>query len=390
MSTEGAHPGEHSAAGDAAEPLGRRRFFMPEQLMQDSAWLQATAHDLKQPLSKLQARFSGLPPDDPDAAYGSCVREVSAFIDEMYMLSMTARVREVEAAPFDLGRLFEVVIDHARPTTLADDISIEAQAEGIWLNVPRVWVFRILTNLVSNAIRHSGCRLVRLSARQDASRITLDVSDDGFGFKPHQRIALNHLEVQRDASRSMGSIDDVRGHGLKSAMLLATAMGGRLWLVTSNRNDGSTWRLELPDLLPNGPVRAVSGAEALKGRTVVVLDDEPHIARDVASRFAALGADAYPFSDALTLQTALVHRNLSPDLYVLDFMLSDGTVQRTVRNLSSRPGTFRAVILTGKPRYLAVRDLKVPLPVFTKPLRDDDFQQMCAMILNDANDLGRN
>lgn len=389
MSTERADLAGPTAGDSGETPPTRRRFYMPEQLARDSAWLQATAHDLKQPLSKLQARFSGVAPDHPDAAYASCVREVAAFIDEMYMLSMSARVREVEASAFDLARLFEVVIDHARPTTIADDIAIEARAEGIWLNVPRVWVFRILTNLVSNAIRHSGCRTVRLTARHDANQITIDVSDDGFGFKPNQRIALNHLEVQRDAAPSAGSIDDVRGYGLKSAMLLATAMGGRLWLVISNRNDGSTWRLELPDLMPNGPVRAVGGAQALKGRTVVVLDDEVHIAREVASRFAALGAEAYPFSDTLTLQTALVHRNLKPDLFVLDFMLSDGTVQRTVRNLASRPGKFRAVILTGKPRYLAVQDLKVPLPVFTKPLRDDDFQQMCEMILNEANDLGR-
>lgn len=362
-----------------------RRFVMPDALVQDSAWLHAAAHDLKQPLSKLQSRFSGMAPDHEDASYASCVRELVALIDEIYLLAITARVREVDASPFELGRLFDVVIDHARPATIADDIKIDAQASGLWLNVPRVWVFRILTNLISNAVRHSGCRRIEMSARTEGTHILIDVHDDGFGFKPHQRIALNHLEIQRDVTSSPSSINDIRGYGLKSAMLLATAMGGRLWLVTSNRNDGSTWRLELPDLMPDSQIKTVSGATALEGKTVVVLDDEPHIARDVAARFSALGAKAYQFSDGLTLQTALIHMKLKPDLLVLDFMLAEGTVHRTLRNLANRPGRLKAAILTGKPRYLAVQDLPVPVPILPKPLSEDDFQALCAMILSDNN-----
>ncbi|HLY16264.1 MAG TPA: histidine kinase [Bryobacteraceae bacterium] len=65
---------------------------------------------------------------------------------------------------------------------------------------------------ISNAIRHSDARHVRLSLRQQDGRITLEVADDGSGFGP------------RDAAQPV----DAAGIGLRSMRDLARELGGDL------------------------------------------------------------------------------------------------------------------------------------------------------------------
>jgi hypothetical protein len=377
MSTEPVDQGDPGQSG-----MQRRRFIMPAQLENDTAWVQACAHDIKQPLAKLKARFSGLAPGDPDDQFAACVRELNEYIDELYMLSMSSRAREIQADAVDLEGLFQSVLDNALPTAMTDAVQLKAESNGIWLRVPRAWLFRILVNLVANAVRHSGCRKVVVFARLWQGGVSIEVADDGFGLSDAMLHTVNQLEVAAGDSAARPSVQEVKGYGVRGAMLLASAMDGRLSLVRSNPKDGTTWQLDLPGSVIGESIQVAQRDDALKGKVVVVLDDEPHIARHVASRFAKLGANAHAFSDELTMLTSLVHLKLNPDLYVLDLMIGSRTIQRTLEKLAGRPGTFSGAILTGKPAYVADHDLVPHLPVLTKPLSEEGFLQLCMMLLS--------
>jgi two-component system OmpR family sensor kinase len=85
---------------------------------------------------------------------------------------------------------------------------------------------RVLRNLLDNAVRHSpdGSE-VRVSARSDAGRVVVDVSDDGPGFDVDFVPRALERFSQADSSRSR---QGGAGLGLAIAQTLISAHGGRV------------------------------------------------------------------------------------------------------------------------------------------------------------------
>ena len=73
-------------------------------------------------------------------------------------------------------------------------------------------IFLVFKESLSNCVRHSGCRTIRVALRVEARSIDLAVSDDGAGFDP---------EIARD------------GNGLASMRRRAQSIGGRLTVRSS-------------------------------------------------------------------------------------------------------------------------------------------------------------
>jgi len=103
---------------------------------------------------------------------------------------------------------------------------------------------QVLANLVRNAVTHTpegGAVLVQLG-ELPPDRVTVDVSDTGFGIVPEDRDRIFERFYRGDPSRSR----DTGGFGLGLAIAreLAEAMGGGIG-VTSEPNVGSTFRVTL-------------------------------------------------------------------------------------------------------------------------------------------------
>jgi CheY-like chemotaxis protein len=103
---------------------------------------------------------------------------------------------------------------------------------------------QIVSNLVSNALKFTsqGSVEVRVSDT-DAGGVRIEISDTGIGISADKLEGLFEPFTQADASttRRFGGT----GLGLAISRRLCTAMGGRIWAI-STPGEGSTFTVELP------------------------------------------------------------------------------------------------------------------------------------------------
>ena len=102
----------------------------------------------------------------------------------------------------------------------------------------------------------------------------------------------------------------------------------------------------------------------LKGRTVLIVEDEPLIAIDIADAFRKAGAE---ITTAATLKQAILlveHDGLS--VAILDHALNDGDSTALYLRLKERDIPF--VIYSGFPK---ISDIVAGAPVVQKPARAD-------------------
>jgi two-component system OmpR family sensor kinase len=118
---------------------------------------------------------------------------------------------------------------------------LEARAEdGLELSVDRLRAEQALGNLVENALRHGGGRIL-LQARRQGGRVELHVLDEGPGFDP-EFIAHAFEPFTRDDPARQGP---GAGLGLAIVEVIARAHGGAAHLA--NRDGGADAWLALPD-----------------------------------------------------------------------------------------------------------------------------------------------
>jgi signal transduction histidine kinase len=103
---------------------------------------------------------------------------------------------------------------------------------------------RVFSNLVQNAITHSGREIqLRLTARADAEHVLFTVADNGPGIPPeyHDVIFRKFERVKNPTTPRVRS----SGLGLAFCKLVVDAHGGRIW-VQSKGGEGSAFHILLP------------------------------------------------------------------------------------------------------------------------------------------------
>jgi CheY-like chemotaxis protein len=350
--------------------MSRRDFRLPRQLANDPGLLAGVAHDLRQPLALLSAQFALKSDDDPGRI---AITELQFLIDELIDFK-AAEVSDAAtpAASFALDDVLRTATIASRPMTTGAPFRVSFKPSQLLVHAPRSWVYRIVVNLVSNAIKHSRGDQVELWAEHDGEGLSVYVKDNGRGMPPD---LVQRLYEQ--VGREVPAIR-TRGLGVRTALLLTRALGGRLHCI-SNKN-GTEWRIRLDVAAVGAPQAAGDGMQPLSGRLVVVLDDNRPIAEAAAQCFTRLGADTLVFTDDFDLLTATQHLPRDPDLYVLDFMLSDSFCGDCLSRLKRRSEKQKIVILTAHPNHPELRELIPPVPVLSKPLTHEHCMQLARWI----------
>jgi NtrC-family two-component system sensor histidine kinase KinB len=142
--------------------------------------------------------------------------------------------------PVELVRLVEGVIERVG----AERVRVQALAGGTWVSVDAGKVERVLTNLVSNALKYSppdSPVVVRVGRADD--EVLVSVADRGTGIAPEE---LSRL-FQRFARLRAGPPGEAEGIGLGLyiARLIVEAHGGRIW-AESDVGEGSRFTFSLP------------------------------------------------------------------------------------------------------------------------------------------------
>jgi PAS domain S-box-containing protein len=193
---------------------------------------------------------------------------------------------------------------------------------------------RILSNLVSNAIRYTERGKVLIGCRRRGQMLRIEVWDTGIGIPESKWGAIFEEFYQignpeRDRKRGLGlglAIVD------RLAKLLGHGIELRSWV-----GRGSMFAVVVPIGAPELLRRrgAAAPEEEVSGAVVVVIDDEPMQREGMRRALGAWGCSVVPAASAEEALTQLVGSGRKPDVIIADYRLADGaTGAQAIRTLS--------------------------------------------------------
>ena len=186
-------------------------------------------------------------------------------------------------------------------------------------------IVQVLTNLLSNAARHSPeASPIRVEASRDGAHVAVAVSDEGRGVPPEMLGQLFRKHVALTAGDA-GDGTAAIGLGLSICKGLVEAHGGRIRAESAGLGRGSRFTFTLPVAegeAARATARPAAGrtpGEASPESRILVVDDDPHTLRQVRDALTRAG---YAVSvTAEPGEIADLIRARRPQLVLLDLML---------------------------------------------------------------------
>ena len=362
-----------------------------------SEFLARMSHELRTPLNSvigfanvlLRNRSGNLRPEDVnyvDRIQKNGVKLLELINDILDLSKIEAGRMDVDVAPVDVeGVIREVASEFeiqiaARQLTLDVEVPPELQP----LTTDRQKLAQVLLNLVGNALKFTekgGVRItVDANPRKAPSRI--QVSDTGIGIPPDRLDAIFDAFEQAETSttRRYGGT----GLGLPISRSLCELLGFTL-SVESEPGKGSTFIIDLAPArsqpAPTAAARRMAANDtALRGRTVLIIDDDAdsrHLVKALAHDLGARAVEADSGEQGLRLA-----RDIAPDVIVLDLAMPGMGGWEVMRELSADPAlkSIPVVVVSGnvQPGEPGMFD---SVKMLTKPL---DANAFAAALLNEV------
>lgn len=366
------HENERSeAARQAAEEASaaRTRFFA------------AANHDLRQPLHAMGLLAQTLrtpgPRADLDQVCGhlvACVDGMTQVVDDL--LDITHMDAGSMAPQWTVFAIDALVRECCRPYAAmarAKGLHLLVEAQAAVVRSDRALLARVLSNLVSNAIRYTCEGTVRIAVVPSAQHLQLSVEDTGIG------ISEEHLPRIFEEFYQVGNPARDRRLGLGLGLATVKRLSDLLALDVSVRSAmgrGSVFALNLP-LASAGEAATLPapGADRVEplpnARRVLVIEDDADSRNALLGLLKSWGCDAR----AAPSQAAAVHllrAGFEPDALVADLRLADGAsgidAVHAARTALGR--ALPAVIVTGDAGSEHMKAAQtVGLAVMIKPVK---------------------
>jgi PAS domain S-box-containing protein len=230
----------------------------------------AVSHDLQEPLrlvtsylGLLERRLGDRLGDDEREFIGFAVDGAARMRSMIHGLLDYARLdsRALEAKPVLLSEVVEIVRGTLRAVLAEAEASLRVPDPLPTVMADRRQIISLFQNLIGNAIRYrrpGGDCIITVSWERNDDWATVSVSDTGIGIDPTnaERVfgVFQRLRVIGDES------DTGTGMGLAICRRIVERHGGRIWVESPGRNQGTTFRFTLPlaGPVPDTPAPDVS------------------------------------------------------------------------------------------------------------------------------------
>lgn len=322
----------------ATAGLQREKEAAEHAAIAKSHFLAAASHDLRQPLHALGLFVSGLARSDAAKQEPELVAHIQSAVDSLQnLLNALLDISHLDSGnvvpklgDFPLNQMLDSLDRTLAPLAEHKSLRLRIRATAVRVRSDEQIVERILTNLVSNALRYTSSGGVLVSCRRRrGDRVLVEVWDTGTGIPESSREVIFEEYVQLVNPER----DRVRGLGLglaicrRLAKLLAVRIG-----VRSRPGRGSVFWIELPlapALVHDGeepagiaPIEPADDPAQISG-TVLVVDGDRLVRNGMERAIAGWGGRvmlAASREEALQRCRELDH---PPDLLICNIHLPD-------------------------------------------------------------------
>jgi len=213
--------------------------------------LASMSHDIKQPLSALRMSVEAMTRDDPSATRAR-LEEAFDYIQDLALSHLddaqadaigerpegNGSREQAEAEPYAVSLILDTVSQMFGDEARSKGLALKVIGSSALVAVQPLALMRIVSNLVSNAIKYTARGKVLAGVRRRGDRIEIQVLDTGPGMSPAELVRY------REAWQS-GEGSDGHGLGLAICGELA-AQNGLLLDAASMPGKGTKFSLSLP------------------------------------------------------------------------------------------------------------------------------------------------
>lgn len=222
-----------------------------EQSQADNTQLmKVVAHDLRNPIgaitmcSQLMLGNPGRPEEDIKLLEIMKRSGENSLNLVSNLLETNNRSENLIREPVDLKSMLEYCVGMLVHKARKKDQQIVLDAEPLTLSVSREKLWRVLSNLIANAVKFSPSNTsIMVSMRADGSHALITVKDQGIGIPDEWKGRI--FEMFTEAQRTGTGGEKPFGMGLAICRQIVLAHGGDIWFE-SNPNNGTSFYVRLP------------------------------------------------------------------------------------------------------------------------------------------------
>ena len=312
------------------------------------------SHELRTPIAGIEmlvANRADLEAQEIKQIHGLS-NDLLTILDDVRMIATPDSVIQSKLECLCARQLVKQVRSTLGPLAASHDVKLTSKAPDeaqLWLMQGSV-VRRCVTNLVKNAILHSGGAQVRLSQQVQSERVGWDwvtwiVEDDGHGLTDHEQASMFDA-FQRGRSQSEGT-----GLGLFIVKQAVESLGGSVTYRTSSLG-GACFELSL--LLERAPgsantaesVAVAAQRKSLQSVRILLAEDDQLLGQLSEKLLIAQGAQVKWVADGQAAWDQFELGMDDIDLVLTDLMMPGLTgIELTQKVKATRPDT-KVIALT--------------------------------------------
>jgi signal transduction histidine kinase len=229
----------------------------PPKQSENNISLTKISHELRNPIHGLNGLANYLN-DNWDSldqnTKKTCIDNISKtgniienLIDKLFQYTSFNNNGEILCVPknTNLVKLAQEAIDEIQLSIKIDEpinIFLECEEKEINLMIDELWVNRLLSNLISNAKKHSGAKNIKVQIDSAKDNVVVSVIDDGMGIPQSELESIFEPFVQSSTTR--GS-EKGSGLGLTICQDVVAAHNGSI-VARNNNGTGATISFTLP------------------------------------------------------------------------------------------------------------------------------------------------
>ncbi|MCB1731032.1 MAG: PAS-domain containing protein [Halieaceae bacterium] len=296
-------------------------------------FMSATSHDLLQPINAARLFTAALKPQLPQGTSEATLRVVEQIDQSLRRAEdLIAELREIarldsgkqlpRRTHFAVSELFEALAREFQPTAELRGLDLRVHDSSVWLYSDQSLLYRMLQNLLANALKYTAQGRVVLGLRRRAAGAEIQVLDTGPGIpeQDHVRIFQEFERLQRQH----GQLEEGLGLGLAIVQRCAELLGHKLQLH-SQPGRGTLFSVTVTygqvRARPPGPVAEEPG-QGLEGLHILCLDNDPLILDGMEQLLVTMGATVTTATDREEL-LAMLGAGGRPDIVLADYHLND-------------------------------------------------------------------
>ncbi|QID19081.1 response regulator [Nitrogeniibacter mangrovi] len=364
--------------------------------MAKSRFLAAASHDLRQPMHALGLFIAELAEHPHPPETHRLVRQIQASAEAMENLLDSL----LDISRLDAGALEpKIVASPLQPILdrIDNDFQIWAEERGLrlrvrpcaaWIRTDPLLFERILSNLVSNAIRYTPRGTILIACRPDGDQLRVEVRDSGKGIDTDKQEVIFQEFVQLDNPERART----KGLGLGLAIVRRlTLLLGHTLMLRSRPGHGSVFGVRVERCAPQtepdiAPAERPPGT--LDGTRVLVVDDDPLALASLDSLLAAWGCEVTAAS-SLGEALALLDPTRPPEVLITDYRLQGHqTGLEVIERIAALVGyRLRSILITGDTGSDVInRARAASLPILHKPVRPAKLRAVMQRLLSQRDE----